>query len=578
MGEAGILHCLYTNAASGSSWDSPGARHVPLQERDAIRFLPPEVTRALEDLLRKTVPAGRETGWVVCRFAADGEATYACVIASHPDLVTDSDGRNGFLNHARLVRVSEASFDATALLELAAEFPLADVCAASDAHRLTAYVNLVGVEPVVPVRPVSVSELQALPASDLTRSLLGFLASVGRKERLHIALPNAEPASLCSAWAALPLALQRTSSWAVAVTDSCPVDAIFSGSAGKSPESVASEAMVTWVQRYVRLLMDAPENFRALLNNPNLSAPQALEDAVRQINIGATTLSSAATPGKGEMANKQNTTKANARRDGEEWQPVAPAAVDEMSRQLKAMEASLRQVIDERFAAWDASQRSQPRRQVAFSEILAGLWQRYWLHFLATLLAVAAVAVLAIMILGPPREPGETSQPGEIADTSQDTTPVPAQPETASQPSMTSVQSAVANGEASGQWAEELKLLLASDPGSVVRAISDIEDRVTPPRDASAALSDFAVRLARKETLAAEGAKGREGLRNLLVDGIAADVAQGAGVKVDGKLADVAPLMDELKGRLRVTHTSKDVNARDLQSEIILRWMVSMGR
>jgi hypothetical protein len=117
MGEAELLHRLYTNAAAGGQWQTTGARAIPLELHDASSRVSTDVLAGLDDLLRKTQPAGKTTAWVVRRFA-DRDA-YTCVVTSYPDLVRDAEGRPGFLNHARLVRVSEPSLDVAALFEAA---------------------------------------------------------------------------------------------------------------------------------------------------------------------------------------------------------------------------------------------------------------------------------------------------------------------------------------------------------------------------------------------------------------------------------------------------------------------------
>jgi hypothetical protein len=475
--------------------------------------------------------------------------------------------------------VTEPSFDAAALVETALDFPIGEVCAAAADQRLRKYLDALDGEPPVLVRPVATSELQALPPALLAQFLVGALASCGQKQRMRFAVPDADPATLSRAWAALPLALQRTSSWGVAVGESCPVDAVFSASQGKPAASVASEGLVQSVQRYVGLLHQAPEQFRAMLAQPGLKTPGALDEAVRRAGGDVRRESAgglkptAPQPkrGKEPMANKERGAKPESR---EEWEPLDAGVVAELNRQYQAMEKSLRITLDERFAALEARQRAQGAQPGSSPNALAGLGPRLWIPLLA--LVVVAAALGGWYYFRGDQRGAEvvptTDVRNDTAPAAQEPEPDPAPPPA---PAISVAQRAVANGEATGQWAEELKALLVSDADNVSRALVTVAGRDTVPRAASTALKDFAARISRKETLAAEGAKGREGLRGLLLDCIAAESVPGAKVKIDGNAADVTPVIDAVKQRYDITSTLKDARQMQLQSEIILRWIAS---
>jgi hypothetical protein len=541
MAEAALLHRLYTNAAAGGQWQTTGARAIPLEERDAANFVSPDVLAGLDDLLRKTQPAGSETAWVVRRFAAADGDSYACVIASYPDLVRDTDGRAGFLNHARLVRVAEPSFDVAALVDAAESFPIQEICATPEDARLAAYVNLVSGEDRLIVRLVAVAELQQLSRAFLEDFLAACFSGFGRSERTRFALRNADVPSMsqCAlAWAAVPVALQRGSSWAIGVDDSCNVDVIFA-SQGKQPARVASAALLQCVKRYVDLL-DSNE-LGAMLRNPKLTTIVALDEVVKRATVAAPL----------SQEREMQTKKSKSR--GDEWNPLDADAVAELKRQYDAMEESLRSYVDQRLAAAER----QASRGSTNSLATFGAW-------------VPALAVLAILLIGygaysfmAPRKPSTHAVPAVQRTTTEDFTPTTTEAPPV-QIEQTAAQRAVAAAAVSGKWADALRDYLASDAETAARAIMDAASTAPSSR---AALEDLASRVSKGTDLKPEG---RERLRALLVDTIAAQ--NDNGVTVDGKLGDVD--MARLKQQYGVTAT-KPI---DVQSEIILRWMAGDAR
>jgi hypothetical protein len=507
MGESELLHRLYTNAAG----DAAGARAIALDERDAFAMVSRDVLDGLDDLLRKTQPAGKETAFVVRRFSQ----SYACVVASYPDLVRDAEGRPGFLNHARLVRATEPSFDAAALVELAESIPIGEICATPEATRLNAYVDLISGETSVNVRPVSVGELQQLPRTFLEEFLTACLAGCGKQERTAFAVQGHDHAT---AWAALPFALQRISSWGVGVENHCPVDAIFS-SDGKPPARIASAALVECVKRYVHLLHDAPQEFLAILRNPAVATVVKLDEVVRRAAVAA--------PMRAQESEMQTKKTRVPREDAD---PLDADTVAELKRQYDAMALSVRDYVDKRTASLDT--RSQ-------APSIATLW-------------VPIVAVLSLLLSGAalyfslrktptvtqPRETREVEVPAPVY-----TEPEPSPPPDVVNPASRAVVAAVK----SGKWGDTLRDFLVAEPEFSARAIASLNDP---------ALDQFALLIRDRVDLKPEG---RDRLRTQFLKSLAAeknlttaDVIRAYGVKAE--------------------------KPQDVQSAVILRWMASLGR
>jgi hypothetical protein len=569
MADAAILHRLYTNAAEEGATEAARGRVIDLGDRDASQYAGDDVLKSLDDLLRKTVPASTQTGFAVRRFIAKGGRTYACVVASYPDLVDAADDRAGVLNHARLIEVDAPSFDALALIELAQQFPIADVCAARPMRRLRAYLDELANETSVSVRAVEASALQREPREIVTSVVLACLATHARREHVAMSIADARPVAIARAWAALPLALQRTSSWAAGVKENCPVDVIFSTSHGNAPAQTASDALVSCVKQYVQLLQSAPETVSAMLANPALSDKTAFAAAVQRSAV-APELSSMA----GEtMSKKERATKAEPRDARAEWQPLDGDVRAELDRQMKAMADVLRREMDDRLATFEAKLRSQSAaapRQTSLAWTLLPVWVT------AAVLVLAALAWFGIgrFLPGASRTQSSVAMPQDY-DTARDPAPAPANPAPAVETAAVSPrQAAVARAQTSGAWADEFKNLLERDASFVATTISAVARREEVPREANAALTNFATRIARNEDLQAAG---RERLRALLLDCLASDL-DGAKIRIDGKLADVAPHVAALKRQYRAGSTSDDPTQMSLQSEILVRWLAELDR
>lgn len=584
MGEVEILHRIYTNAAEGGLFQEPGARAVTLEERDLLQADLPVIRRAVDDLLETTAPAGTEDGYAVLRYTGDGNETYGCLVVSYPGLFKDATGRDAFLNHARLVRVSEPALDAAALFEVVGDFPRGEVCAAEAPQRRNAYLGKVGMEDAaIPVRPVAAAGLQDVPRELLTDFLIALLVYIGQKKGELVLLPDADPAKLVRAWAALPLALQRRSSWAVGVA-SCPVDVVFARSQGKPATSDANKTLIQTVESYVSLLHEAPGRVDAILSNPAVTTAGELREAVFSAAPAAAEMTPIPIAGQEEMAKKNRNPKVV---PDQQWDPVHPDDVADLSRQYKAMEASLRRIIDERFEALEARQRSQPKadkpREAKGTAVAAPAmatpkadgasaepwWKWPWLPFVAVVLI--ALVVFAVM-LWPEKKTKTPEQQQTNSAESFVPAPVYTPPEDPQTPARRAVKAAEQSKDGSA-WAEALKQFLEAEPELAARAIDELS--AGTPNRVDELLNEFAERVGRKEDLGADGGRGREGLRELLVQCIAYQAFPDAGVKIDGSVADVTPLIGRFKEQYGVKSTQTDATARELQSEIILRWIAS---
>lgn len=585
MAEVEILHRIFTNAAEGGLFQEPGARAVPLEERDLLQADLPVIRRAVDDLLATTAPAGHQDGYAVVRYTGDANETYACLVVSYPDLFEDATGRGGFLNHARLVRVSEPSLDVAALFEVAGDFPYGEVCAVAAGERRSAYIGKVAMEePAIVVRPVAAAELQDVPRELLTDFLIACLVHIGQKRGESVLLADVDPAKLVRAWAALPLALQRKSSWAVGVA-SCPVDVVFTREQGKAASKDANQSLVETVERYVSLLDREPGRVDAILNDPAVTTPGELRDAVLRVAPAAPPTTTIPIAGQQDMARKPRNPKVSP--EQQEWDPVHPDDVAGLNRQYKAMEASLRKIIDERFAALELRQGSQPKadrpREAKGTPPAAPAamatpkgerenaepwWTWPWLPFVGVL-AIALVVVAVVMW---PRKKQEAPPDPQTETIANVPAPVYTPPEETQTPARRAVKAAEQSTDGSA-WAEALKQFLEAEPELAARAIDELS--AGTPNRVDELLNEFAARVGRKEDLGADGVKGREGLRYLLVQCIAYQAFPDAGVKIDGSVADVTPLVGRFKEQYGVKSTQTDAAARELQSEIILRWIAS---
>jgi len=562
MPEVEILHRLYTHAATGAG-PAEGWKNVRLDERDAADVLPKEVLTALDTLVAKTTPAGPDTAWVVRRFAGH-EGTFACLIASYPDLVDDEGGRPALLTHARIVRTqpTQALLDVAALVALAEDFAAGDVRNRAPEHRLQQYLDLLSEEAAVTIREVSVSELD-LPRPFLCDVLVACFAGLGKREQTRVAVQaeGSPAAELARAWAAIPVALQRASAWAVGVEDGCPVDVIFDDS-GRNAASVGGATLAAFVSRYAGLLLDGPYDFTGVLSNPDMTTVTKLNEALQKAEpLSAFRDFTPVPPKRVDMPKK-------GKKDDPHVSPGAgeldPDTIAEIDRQFRAMESSIRTLIDQRFAAMErGSQReaAAPRR-----------WTL--VHALITLVAIIMTAVLTVALmrfLRPAVDGRQSPTPASITDTSTETSDTSAttsaEPDPALEAKRAALKSAIAGAEVDRKWALGLKAFIESNGAIVSGAIRDAERDLTSSDPARDELERIALSIDEHKLAS------RDRLRDLLVDAIGGEKG---GEKVDGKLDDVNVAV--LKERLGVKTASNDAGNIELQSEIIFRWMLRQAQ
>lgn len=575
MGEVEILHRIFTNAAEGDVFEPARARIVTLDDGDASTAMSKGALDVLDELLTRTAPIRGQHGWVVRRFATADGRSYACVIVSYPDLVEASDERRGVLNHARLVVADHPSFDAAALIEMALEFPMADVRAEQPHRRLQKYLDVLSGEAVA-LRDASLSELQTIPRGVMADILLGCLTGHQRVEGVRISMTDAGPAMIARAWAALPRELQRTSSWALEVQDGCPVDVIFAEE-GRAPAIVASPPLTAAVLQYVSLLHDAPETFGAMIGNAGIAGVTAFASAVQKAAL-APQLSSIETSGKGEMAKKDKAPKVNPRRerDPEEWRPLDDDARVEIDRQFKAIERSLQIALDERLSAFEARLEAQGVvRGAAAADDARVLRRLGWSAGMVIVALMLGAGLWYLWTAFAGRSRTNTVAPETEEATTRQQPPAPAETGTTKPvPTAGPVRNAVIRAESSRKWAEELKAIVEAEPRFVAELVSETSDRAAIPSAMSKELLDFAERIEAKRDL---GAEGRRRLRFLLVDCIASEIEE-TDVKIDGDVADATKVLAEIKERHSVASKEKDLAQMALQSEIILRWMAGRER
>lgn len=573
-----LWHRLHTNAVTNARWETTGAHGVPV-ERDAAQVLPPEALYDLDDLLKKISPSDDRPGYAVRRYSAGADAL-VCVVVSYGRLVSDSGGRGGRLNHARVVKVpaNKSLFDVAALVDAAETFAVEAVERAPVDGRLAAYLDFVAGESTVNVRAVTLEELRELPRSFLCSMLAACLSVHGRRERARFVLPQPEDGSLAMAvargWAALPVALQRGGSWAVDVDDGCPVDVMLSATAGRRAADAVKPQVAESVNRYVNLLLEGPQELSAILRNPEVVTLGRLHDAVQQVQTMDMKKGRANEPAGGTNR---------------------PADAAELDRQYKALELSLKAYIDQRMDALDPR---QPRGAAAIDETVyeqarprvvpagAPVPWKPWL--IGGVLAVLAVAFGVWWFFGRDRQPVQTAQQAAGTTQAEVTATAPVQtsgggarPDNRSRDAL---KAAIAAATADGKWAQSFKDLIEKHGALVSAKMRDAAngddlDGDVVTSEARDDLFEMASRIDAKEALTSGD---REKIRELLIDYTAALAARDeprTNVSVDGNLRDVtADLLRRLKTNHLTVTKSTDKTNMELQSEIVLRWLETASR
>ena len=551
MTATALWHRIYTNAAADARWETTGGRIVEV-ERDASRVLPAEASRDLDDLLKKAAPAGDDIGFVIRRYKG-GADDFVCVIASYGRLIADTGGRGGLLNHARIVKVRDPHFDVAALVKAAEALPLDGIESRPVEERLSAYLDAAAKQPSIDIPRVTLDELREIPRADLVAILAACLSVHGKKQAARFRLAPPDDGTLANAvahaWAALPLGLQRSVSWAVNVDDGCPVDAILSTEQGRAP-AVAPEISEI-VGRYVNGLLDGPRELGAILRSAEVVSLGRLNDAVQQVRT---------------MDKKSKGT-----------QTVPEMGAAELDRQYKAIEQSLKAYVDQRLDALD------PQRESAYESrprVVPGGRVVDWRPWLIG-------AVVAALLIGggswwyfrggKPATTVDDEPAQQQADVSTTTEPRPMfGGPSADDVRRETIKSAIASASADGKWAQSFKELLEKHGAIVSAALHDAADgrhldgnAVTPA--ARDLLLELAGKIDAKQALSKDD---RDNIRELLVDYVSA--LAGGEVSVDGNLRDVT--VKRLKEQYKVVTRSDERKDLELQSEILLRWLETTAR
>jgi hypothetical protein len=548
MTATALWHRIYTNAAADARWETTGGRVVEV-ERDAARVLPPEAVHDLDDLLKKAAPAGDAIGFVIRRYKG-GADDFVCVIASYGRLIADTGGRGGRLNHARVVKVRDLLFDVAALINAAEDLPIDAIEARPMEERLSAYLDAAAKQQTIDIQRVTLDELRETSRADLVDILAACLSVHGKKQAARFLLPPPENQTLANtvaqAWAAMPLGLQRSASWAVNVDDGCPVDAILSTEQGHAP--AISPQITETVSRYVNGLLDGPRELGAILRSADVASLGRLKDAVQQVRT--MDKKSKGTPAATEMG---------------------PAELD---RQYKAIEQSLKAYVDQRLDALD------PQRESAYESrprVVPSSRPVDWKPWLIGGVIAAVLIAAGSWYYFAGRRPARTiadddsvQQQADLATTTTEPRPMFGGPST-EEVSRETIKSAIASASADGKWGQSFKDLLEKHGPIVSAALHDAADgrhldgnAVTPA--ARDVMLELATKIDAKQALSKDD---RDNTRELLLDYVSA--LAGGEVSVDGNLRDVTT--ERLKKQYKVVTRTDERKDVDLQSEIILRWL-----
>ncbi|HYI11835.1 MAG TPA: hypothetical protein VEK57_22455 [Thermoanaerobaculia bacterium] len=582
-----IYHCVFTHATDG--WSGSGGRFEPV-EPNAAELLPAEALIELQSFLGKLIPESKGPAWAMRRFSA-GSDRYACFIASYGGF-KDAAGRNGLLNHARVVRLEPDAvwFDPLPLVALAEEFPIDEVQRADPLDRLQAYLGKLADENVVTVRALSRQELKPVPREALREVLLTTISAIGDKRgKRRVRAPKLPLTQLARAWAALPVGLQRRSAWAHGANDGVPVQLIWSDDPERTNQERPSDAAIRCVDQYLGLLLDSNYDLRQLVLDEELDLA-AFTQLVQRASATAMTTTAALLPEKTEMTKKNNRPepRSRGRSDSE------PLDAAELNRQYETMFESLKEYVDLRLEGYEAGRAAAkvaprgsdvPLKTSGGARTVPG-WKaaldRYGIAAAALaagiLLTLGVLALTGVLKWGRGTAAARPEQQQEVAgtvtaeDEPEDAGPVPVpQPPQATE----YLRTLVTQTETTGKWPEAFQALTETEPRTVAALVDDtIGHQTTGPntRKALAALRD---------RLNGTGKKldrtDRSALRNYLLQYIAAEVTAGQPeVIVDDKMNDLKPaVMQRVIGATGATGKLAEPSEPVLQSEIILRWLES---
>jgi hypothetical protein len=566
-----IYHCVFTHATDG--WSGSGGRFVAV-ERNAPE-LPTDAEIELKAFLGKLMPESAAPAWSMRRFAA-GADRYACVIASYNGFA-DAGNRAGVLNHARVVRLERDSiwFDPFPLVALAEDFDIESVKQLDPLDRLQAYLDRIAEEDAVEVRALSRQELITLPRELLREVLTGTLAArADNRGHRRVRAPRGRLAHIARAWAALPVGLQRQSTWAYGAQDGVPVQLIWTGDAERINVDSPSDAVIDCVANYMALL-DSSYDLRTLVNDEEIN----LAPFSSLVQVAAATVASL--PETNAMSKKAQKPESRPRPTAG-FELEDDAAV-ELNRQYDRILAAVKEYVDQRLDAYDAGGAGKPAVRPAQSAAVAGVTWKQWLDRNAIPIITALIAgvllTLGVLFWMGRIGGGTAVRHRPAASVRTETREAAVIPESATEtaderpvasPQLRKLIEAAAR---TGKWKEAFLTFTESEPETVARMIDDTISAPTADANTRASLADL------RDRVRGSGNKldssDREALRKYLLQYVVSrEATADDGVVVDENVSDLTPpLMKAIKSQTNATSSSDKPEDFELQSEVILRWL-----
>ena len=533
-------------------------------ERDASEILPSEALAELKELLRKLMPEGDQPAWAMRRFSG-GKDRFACVAVSYGGFA-DADRRDGVLNHARVVKLEPESawVDPYPLVALAAEFEIKSVLRRDAVDRLQSYVDAVAEEDVT-VRALSRQELKSVPRELLHDVILGTLTGIAdARVRRRVRMPQGPLPQIARAWAALPVGLQRRSSWAYGVADGVPVQIIWTADAAEVNVDGPSRAVKDCAAKYTEIVFDSNYDLSNYVKNEQIDLGGFSQDVQRMAATVAATL-----PETKAMSTKKS--QKGESRSGPRGETLAEGDVAELNRQYERILDSLKEYVDLRLEAYETG---RPAKALQPSKTRQGFMQQYGIALGAIGGVLLTIVIFFAIRWFQERQSVRTNVPQVPQQESGVLPQSETETEAADVPQTNSkLRALISSADASGQWKEAFLALTEQEPALVGGMI---EDAILHPSSGSAAdstLANFRDRLLGngKKLASAD----REALRKYLLQYIGALEASAADpVIIDEGLSDLSPvLMRSIKVRTKTRSASDKAEDFELQSEIILRWL-----
>jgi hypothetical protein len=477
------------------------------------------------------------------------------------------------LNHARVVKLERDSlwFDPFPLVAIAEEIDIEAVRKREPIDRLQAYLDRIASEDVVVVRSLSRHDLKTLPPQLVRDVLTGTLAAIAdTRGRRRVLAPRGRIAEIARAWAALPVGLQRQSTWGYCANDGIPVQLNWT----LHPEEVnvdpPSKATIDCVAKYTALL-DSSYDVRQIVIDEDMDLAAFSQFVQRASATVAATL-----PEKTEMTKKSPRTESRPRPRSES--EIDSDAVVDLNRQYDKMFASLKEYVDLRLDGFEAGRASKPSRSAESSAAIPKWKQwrdRYGIPVAILLSVVVTVVVLELFGMLRARERASVNPP--VATSSQEPAPIftPSSTEAAENAPQASPQlrQLIVDAATSGKWKEAFLALSEGEPETLARMIDDTINDPATGQTTRSTLASFRDRI--RGTGKKLNSADRETLRKYLLQYVARkDGSAGEAIVIDETLKDLTPaVMRSVKNRTRAGLATENPEDFELQSEVILRWL-----